>query len=110
MTDIAATLSSLCKVPYPNACTGEPLFELFRIDPVFSISYSRRHQSADPGFFSQPLPKNNKIGSCIRNISSSLSYFCIPPPTARGTEIFSLTALDYVGQELVSDAPLPASR
>ncbi len=30
MTDIAATLSSLCKVPYPNACTGEPLFELFR--------------------------------------------------------------------------------
>jgi predicted AlkP superfamily pyrophosphatase or phosphodiesterase len=30
MTDIAATLSSLCRVPYPNACTGEPLFELFR--------------------------------------------------------------------------------
>jgi predicted AlkP superfamily pyrophosphatase or phosphodiesterase len=30
MTDIAATLSSLCKVPYPNACTGEPLYELFR--------------------------------------------------------------------------------
>lgn len=30
MTDIAATLSYLCKVPYPNACTGEPLFELFR--------------------------------------------------------------------------------
>jgi predicted AlkP superfamily pyrophosphatase or phosphodiesterase len=30
MTDIAATLSTLCKVPYPNACTGEPLFELFR--------------------------------------------------------------------------------
>ncbi len=30
MADIAATLSSLCKVPYPNACTGEPLFELFR--------------------------------------------------------------------------------
>ena len=30
MTDIAATLSSLLKVPYPNACTGEPLFELFR--------------------------------------------------------------------------------
>jgi predicted AlkP superfamily pyrophosphatase or phosphodiesterase len=30
MTDIAATLSSLCKVPYPNACTGEPMFELFR--------------------------------------------------------------------------------
>jgi predicted AlkP superfamily pyrophosphatase or phosphodiesterase len=30
MTDIAATLSSICKVPYPNACTGEPLFELFR--------------------------------------------------------------------------------
>ena len=30
MTDIAATLSSLCKVPYPNACMGEPLFELFR--------------------------------------------------------------------------------
>lgn len=30
MTDIAATLSSLCKVPFPNACTGKPLFELFR--------------------------------------------------------------------------------
>ncbi|MCX6254519.1 MAG: alkaline phosphatase family protein [Bacteroidia bacterium] len=30
MIDIAATLSSLCKVPYPNACTGEPMFELFR--------------------------------------------------------------------------------
>jgi predicted AlkP superfamily pyrophosphatase or phosphodiesterase len=30
MTDIAATLSSLCKVPFPNACTGEPLQELFR--------------------------------------------------------------------------------
>lgn len=30
ITDIAATLSSLCKVPYPNACTGEPMFELFR--------------------------------------------------------------------------------
>jgi predicted AlkP superfamily pyrophosphatase or phosphodiesterase len=30
MTDIAATLSSLCRVPYPNACTGEPLSELFR--------------------------------------------------------------------------------
>lgn len=30
MTDIAPTLSSLCKVPYPNACTGEPLSELFR--------------------------------------------------------------------------------
>ena len=30
MTDIAATLSALCKVPYPNACTGEPMFELFR--------------------------------------------------------------------------------
>jgi predicted AlkP superfamily pyrophosphatase or phosphodiesterase len=30
MTDIAATLSVLCKVPYPNACTGEPLTELFR--------------------------------------------------------------------------------
>jgi predicted AlkP superfamily pyrophosphatase or phosphodiesterase len=30
MTDIAATLSSLCKVPYPNACTGEPMIELLR--------------------------------------------------------------------------------
>ncbi len=30
MTDIAVTLSSLCKVPYPNASTGEPLIELFR--------------------------------------------------------------------------------
>lgn len=30
MADIAATLSSLCKIPYPNASNGEPLFELFR--------------------------------------------------------------------------------
>jgi predicted AlkP superfamily pyrophosphatase or phosphodiesterase len=30
MTDIAATLSSLCKVPFPNACTGEPMIELLR--------------------------------------------------------------------------------
>jgi len=30
MTDIAATLSSLCRVPIPNACTGEPLIELLR--------------------------------------------------------------------------------
>ena len=30
LTDVAATLSTLCKVPYPNACTGEPMFELFR--------------------------------------------------------------------------------
>ncbi|HNW56525.1 MAG TPA: alkaline phosphatase family protein [Bacteroidales bacterium] len=30
MTDIAPTLSSLCKVPFPNACTGETLNELFR--------------------------------------------------------------------------------
>lgn len=30
MTDIAATLSSLCKVPVPNGCTGDPMFELFR--------------------------------------------------------------------------------
>lgn len=30
MTDIAATLSSLCRIPYPNACSGEPMFELFR--------------------------------------------------------------------------------
>jgi predicted AlkP superfamily pyrophosphatase or phosphodiesterase len=28
--DIAPTLSSLCKVPFPNACTGEPLIELMR--------------------------------------------------------------------------------
>ncbi len=30
MTDIAVTLSTLCKVPTPNASTGEPLVELFR--------------------------------------------------------------------------------
>jgi predicted AlkP superfamily pyrophosphatase or phosphodiesterase len=30
MTDIATTLSSLCRIPYPNACTGEPMSELFR--------------------------------------------------------------------------------
>ncbi len=30
MTDIASTLSALCRIPYPNSCTGEPMFELFR--------------------------------------------------------------------------------
>jgi predicted AlkP superfamily pyrophosphatase or phosphodiesterase len=30
LTDIAATLSSICRVPFPNACTGEPLLELLR--------------------------------------------------------------------------------
>jgi len=30
MTDIAVTLSSLCRIPYPNASTGEPMYELFR--------------------------------------------------------------------------------
>lgn len=30
MTDIAATLSSMCKIPYPNACNGEPMIELLR--------------------------------------------------------------------------------
>jgi predicted AlkP superfamily pyrophosphatase or phosphodiesterase len=30
IADIAATLSSLCKVPFPNACTGDPLNELMR--------------------------------------------------------------------------------
>ena len=30
MTDIAATLSALCKTSFPNACTGEPMVELFR--------------------------------------------------------------------------------
>jgi len=30
MNDLAATLSALCKVPFPNACTGEPMTELFR--------------------------------------------------------------------------------
>ena len=30
MTDIATTLSFLCKIPFPNASTGEPLFELIR--------------------------------------------------------------------------------
>jgi len=30
ITDIAPTLSSLCKVPFPNACTGEPMLELMR--------------------------------------------------------------------------------
>ncbi|HEX2920322.1 MAG TPA: alkaline phosphatase family protein [Bacteroidales bacterium] len=30
MTDIAATLSSLCRIPFPNACTGESMTELFR--------------------------------------------------------------------------------
>jgi predicted AlkP superfamily pyrophosphatase or phosphodiesterase len=30
IADIAGTLSSLCKIPFPNASTGESLFELFR--------------------------------------------------------------------------------
>lgn len=30
ITDVAATLSSLCRIPLPNACSGEPMFELFR--------------------------------------------------------------------------------
>jgi hypothetical protein len=30
ITDIAATLSSLCRVPFPNACSGETLNELIR--------------------------------------------------------------------------------
>ena len=30
MTDISVTLSTLCKVPFPNASVGEPLFELLR--------------------------------------------------------------------------------
>jgi len=30
ITDIAATLSSVCRVPFPNACTGDPLVELMR--------------------------------------------------------------------------------
>ena len=30
LPDVAATLSSLCRIPYPNACTGEPMPELFR--------------------------------------------------------------------------------
>ncbi|MBE0673296.1 MAG: alkaline phosphatase family protein [Bacteroidales bacterium] len=30
MTDIAATLSSIVRIPLPNACSGEPLVELMR--------------------------------------------------------------------------------
>ncbi len=30
MTGIASTLSSLCRIPFPNSCTGEPMTELFR--------------------------------------------------------------------------------
>lgn len=30
MNEVAATLSSLCKIQVPNACTGEPMIELFR--------------------------------------------------------------------------------
>ncbi|MEA1887915.1 MAG: alkaline phosphatase family protein, partial [Bacteroidota bacterium] len=30
MNDLAATLSALCRVPLPNACTGEPMTELYR--------------------------------------------------------------------------------
>jgi len=30
MADVAVTLSSLCRVPFPNASTGEPMYELFR--------------------------------------------------------------------------------
>jgi predicted AlkP superfamily pyrophosphatase or phosphodiesterase len=30
MTDIASTLSAIIRIPYPNACSGEPMSELFR--------------------------------------------------------------------------------
>jgi predicted AlkP superfamily pyrophosphatase or phosphodiesterase len=30
ITDIAATLSSIMRIPFPNACSGEPLVELIR--------------------------------------------------------------------------------
>ncbi len=30
ITGVASTLSSLCRIPYPNSCTGEPMTELFR--------------------------------------------------------------------------------
>jgi len=30
MNEVAATLSSLCKIQVPNACTGNPMIELFR--------------------------------------------------------------------------------
>ena len=30
MTDIAVTLSTICKVPFPNASVGEPMFEILR--------------------------------------------------------------------------------
>ncbi|TFH39204.1 MAG: alkaline phosphatase family protein [Bacteroidia bacterium] len=30
MNEVAATLSSLCKIQVPNACTGDPMIELFR--------------------------------------------------------------------------------
>lgn len=30
MNEVAVTLSALCKVPFPNACSGEPMTELFR--------------------------------------------------------------------------------
>ncbi|MEZ4999242.1 MAG: hypothetical protein R2727_00630 [Bacteroidales bacterium] len=30
MNEVAATLSSLCKIQVPNACAGEPMVELFR--------------------------------------------------------------------------------
>lgn len=30
MKGLAATLSALCRVPYPNACSGEPVIELLR--------------------------------------------------------------------------------
>ena len=30
LCDLAATLSSLCKIPYPNASSGDPLLELLR--------------------------------------------------------------------------------
>jgi predicted AlkP superfamily pyrophosphatase or phosphodiesterase len=30
MTDIAVTLSTICKVPFPNASVGDPMFEILR--------------------------------------------------------------------------------
>lgn len=30
MNELAATLSALCRMPFPNACSGEPMTELYR--------------------------------------------------------------------------------
>ena len=92
MTDIAPTLSSLCKVPYPNACTGEPLIELFRNQRIANLSLTLHALLEVQDFFSHPFPRIMSIGSGIEYIFNLCNIpICLLQP-ARGTETLSLTA------------------